>query len=62
MLTTVFFIWAAGLVLMLIGFMFKSSEPEKKRASPAKMVVAYIFWPVTVIAAIIQVMATSARR
>lgn len=62
MLTTVVWVWAAGLVLMLLGFLFKSSDGEKKRVSPIKMALAYILWPITLLAAILQVLSSSLRR
>jgi branched-subunit amino acid transport protein len=54
MLDIVFVIWLIGLIAFIIGFLFLSSPDEKKRASAWKMALAYLFWPVTLIAAILQ--------
>lgn len=54
MLYIFFVIWLLGLIAIILGFLLLSSSDEKKRVSPWKMFFAYVFWPVTLIAAILQ--------
>lgn len=50
----VFIVWLAGLTFLIIGFLLLSSSDEKKRASPWKMTLAYLFWPITLMLVILQ--------
>jgi hypothetical protein len=62
MLTTAIYIWLIGLLILLLGFVLTTTEIEMRRATPIGVVLAYIFWPITLIAILIHVLRGSRRK
>jgi hypothetical protein len=62
MLTVAIYVWLIGLLVLLLGFVLTATEVEMRRSTPVGVVLAYIFWPITLIAIIIHVLRGSRRK
>mgnify|MGYP000329512864 CR=1 FL=1 len=47
-------IWIAGLVIMILGYLLTSTEQERKRVVSWRMALAYIFWPISLVAVLLN--------
>jgi hypothetical protein len=56
MVTVAIYIWLIGLLVLLLGFVLTTTDIEMRRTTPVGVVLAYIFWPITLIAIIFHVL------
>ena len=62
MMTVAFYVWLIGLLILLLGFVLTTTPIEMRRATPLGVILAYIFWPITLIAIIVHILRNSRRR
>jgi hypothetical protein len=48
--------------VLLLGFVLTTTPIEMRRATPVGVILAYVFWPITLVAIVIHILRNSRRR
>lgn len=62
MLTIAFYVWLIGMLVLLLGFVLTTTPVEMRRTTPFGLVLAYVFWPITLIAIVVHILRNSRRK